>query len=495
MSLPPFRRPIGLLPVFAVLLLTMPAAAQETPAPREAVSGSSRQWLDEVVPYIITPAEREVFLGLPSEADRGRFIESFWRKRDPDPATPVNEFQRQYYLRIALADQFFGESGIAGWRTERGRIFILLGPPHEIQRDFNQMAASGTSRYDTETWQYWGLPNPKLPYNVEFVFIDRHGNGRYVLDRSFETSKRGKTGDLRDLTFQFDSMEILAEAQRNPFESLDRIKTVITTQVTYDLIPFDLRFYAFRGTGTKAHIPLIIEIPPASLPEGAIDGKGDVSLDIIVHISDPLGQVVAQRSKTLNLRPEPVRKDAPGSGAIRFQTSVELEPGSYGIHVVVWDNHSGKTGTRHQTFTAPDLGTGALGASDIVLSSGTRGAGEPTPLPAAPGAPEQPLPSIDRRVFRNGEEMEVALEIYGLTLDGASGRNSFRAEFVFLQGPKALLSLPAFAPAPSSEKECLVSNSLRLKNFPPGEFTLKITITDANAARSLVKETTFVIED
>jgi GWxTD domain-containing protein len=489
------RRLAGWTAFLPVLFLLTPASAQEAQAVREPVSEASKQWLEEVVPYIITPAEREVFLGLPNEAERGRFIERFWRKRDPDPATPANEFQRQYYLRIALADKFFGNSGVAGWRTDRGRIFILLGPPHEIQRDFNVAGASGTGRFDTETWQYWGLPNPKLPYNVEFVFIDRYGTGRYVLDTGFEMSKRGKTGDLRDMTFLFDSMEILAEAQRNPFENLDKIKTVITTQVTYDLIPFDIRSYAFRGAGTKTHIPLVIEVPAASLPEGAIDTKGEVSLEIIVHISDALGRVVAQRSKTLRLRPEPARKDAPGSGAIRFRTSVELETGPYGIHVVVWDNLSGKTGTRHLSLAAPDFGAGKFGASDIVLSSGTEEAGEPRPVLDAPGGPDELLSSIARRKFRNGEEMEVALEIYGLTLDGRTGRNSLRTDFVFLQGPKALLSLPAFEPAPSDERDCLVANSLRLKNFRPGEYSLRVTITDIIAGRSVVKETIFTVED
>ena len=399
------------------------------------MSEASKQWLEEVVPYIITPAERGVFLGLPTEAERGRFIETFWRKRDPDPATPVNEFQRQYYLRIALANQFFGNSGIAGWRTDRGRIFILLGPPHEIQRDFNMAGATGNSRYDTETWQYWGLPNPKLPYNVEFVFIDRYGSGRFVLDTGFETSKRGKSGDLRDMTFVFDSMEILAEAQRNPFEKLDKIKTVITTQVTYDLIPFDVRLYAFRGTGTRTHIPLIVEVPTATLPEGAVDAKGDASLEIIVHISDHLGQVVAQRSKTLRLRPEPARRDAPGGGTVRFRTSVELEPGSYGIHVVVWDNHSGKTGTRHQPFSARFRDRGARGERHRPFFRGRKA--EPGPDLDAPGGWDELLSPVARRTFRNGEEMEVALEVYGLALDGTSGRNSLRADFVFLQGRRS----------------------------------------------------------
>lgn len=474
-------------------LLSTSPSAQENIASREPVSEWSKQWLEEVVPYIITPAEREVFLTLPNEVERGRFIERFWKKRDPDPSTPENEYQRQYYLRIALANKFFGDSGIAGWRTERGRIFILLGPPHEIQRDFNTTDSSGFNLFATETWQYWGLPNPKLPYNVEFVFIDKHGNGNYVLDRSFQSGKGGKSGDMRDLTFQFDSMEIMAEAQKNPFENLDKIKTVITTQVTYDLIPFEFRLYAFRGTGEKTHIPLIIEIPYSSLPSRSINGKDDVSLNIIAHVSDHLGRVVAQKSKNLNFHLEPDQKDALKDEMLRFQTSMELDPGTYGIHLIVWDNHSGKTGTSHQTFTAPDFGTGELATSDIVLSSKTGGDWKNSPVLDSPGTMKQPLASIAKRTFRNGEELEVTLEIYNLALNKESGQNSLRAEYLFLQGTKAILNGPTFEPEPSIQRECLIQNSFRLKNFLPGEYTLRVTITDGLAAKSLFKETTFVV--
>ena len=166
------------------------AAAQEPPT-REPLSAASKQWLEEVVPYIITSPEKEIFLILKTEKQRGEFIESFWRKRDPDPSTPENEVKLEYYKRIAQANRIFSTSGLAGWRTDRGRIYILLGPPKEVQRDFGgQGSGLNAVTGPKETWQYWNLPNPKLPYNMEFVFVDRFGT-----EASSSTGATGRTGD------------------------------------------------------------------------------------------------------------------------------------------------------------------------------------------------------------------------------------------------------------------------------------------------------------
>ena len=198
--------------------------------------------------------------GLPAASGprrkEGDFIESFWRKRDPDPSTPDNEVKLEYYKRIAQANKLFSTSGLAGWRTDRGRIYILLGPPKEVQRDFGGQG-SGLSAFTgpKETWQYWNLPNPKLPYNMEFVFVDRFGTGSYVLDRSFRTD-RGRNDAPRpaDVTFQFDAMENLSEALKNPFENLGNLKGVITAEVDYDLVPFRWEVFAFKGAPEKGPI-------------------------------------------------------------------------------------------------------------------------------------------------------------------------------------------------------------------------------------------------
>jgi GWxTD domain-containing protein len=118
----------------------------------------SRQWLERDVALVITPAERAVFLKLTSETQRERFIEEFWRQRDPDLETRNNEFRLAHYRRIAFADDKFGrKKGAEGWRTDRGRIYVLLGKPLEVE------SLAGQGIHPLEIWdyhaRYFGLPS------------------------------------------------------------------------------------------------------------------------------------------------------------------------------------------------------------------------------------------------------------------------------------------------------------------------------------------------
>jgi GWxTD domain-containing protein len=92
------------------------------------------KWLTEIVVYIITVEEERYFRELKSDEERERFIEEFWLRRDPTPDTDKNEFREEHFERIAYANQNFAVDGIAGWRTDRGRIYITYGKPDEIQQ-------------------------------------------------------------------------------------------------------------------------------------------------------------------------------------------------------------------------------------------------------------------------------------------------------------------------------------------------------------------------
>ena len=101
---------------------------------REQESGSRalRKWLDEDVSYIITNEERAAFKALKTDEEREQFIEQFWLRRDPTPDTVDNEFKEEHYARIAYANERFA-SGIPGWKTDRGRIYIIYGKADEIE--------------------------------------------------------------------------------------------------------------------------------------------------------------------------------------------------------------------------------------------------------------------------------------------------------------------------------------------------------------------------
>lgn len=127
------------------------------------LSPQERDWLS-VVRHTITSEERKIFLELPA-SEREKFKEGFWKKRDPDPDTEENEFKIEYYRRVNYANERFIGGGRAGYLQDRGRIYILFGPPSQIQR-----YPGRTPPY--EIWYYGFFP---------VTFVDNYYNGDYQL--------------------------------------------------------------------------------------------------------------------------------------------------------------------------------------------------------------------------------------------------------------------------------------------------------------------------
>lgn len=139
-------------------------------------------WLNQEVPYIITNAEKTAFLELQTDADREAFIQKFWEIRNPDPNSPTNEFRDEYYRRLAYASDHFGSPGRHdGWRTDRGMVYITLGPPQ-------QLTPYRSSQYLTplEIWFYQSpSTNHALPPYFYVVFYQRSLNEDYKLYSPF----------------------------------------------------------------------------------------------------------------------------------------------------------------------------------------------------------------------------------------------------------------------------------------------------------------------
>src|ERR1700731_372394 len=143
-----------------------------------------KQWLNEDVVYIISPEERQAFLQLETNEEREQFIEQFWLRRSNNPDLPDNDFKEEHYRRIAYANEHFA-SGIPGWKTDRGRVYIEYGKPDTIEthptggtwdRPMSQGGGS-TSTYPYEDWTYHYIEG--IGNNVELEFVDTTGTGQY----------------------------------------------------------------------------------------------------------------------------------------------------------------------------------------------------------------------------------------------------------------------------------------------------------------------------
>src|SRR5271163_1512273 len=147
-----------------------------------------KKWLNEDVVYIISSEERSAFLHLSTNEERESFIETFWQRRNPDQDSPENTFKEEHYRRIAYANEHYA-SGIPGWKTDRGRVYIIWGAPDEIDAHptggtYDRPASQGggeTTTYPWESWRYRHLDGPGLGENVELEFVDPTSTGEYHL--------------------------------------------------------------------------------------------------------------------------------------------------------------------------------------------------------------------------------------------------------------------------------------------------------------------------
>jgi GWxTD domain-containing protein len=181
-----------------------------------------KKWLEEDVAYIITPVEKEVFLKLQTDRERDRFIEAFWKHRDPIAATPENEFKTEHYRRINYANHFFGRgTPKPGWRTDRGRVYIVLGEPNDVQRFEGKTAV-----YPTEVWFYQGKTNLGLPPGFHLIFFKEGGAGEY---RLYSPLKDGPQALMP--SYYGDPMNYLAA-----YEQLEELEPDLA-EVSLSLIP------------------------------------------------------------------------------------------------------------------------------------------------------------------------------------------------------------------------------------------------------------------
>ncbi len=190
----------------SVLCLVSPLSAQFSP---KDLPQKYRSWIEEEVVYIITPGERAVFLELTTDRQRDSFIEAFWRHRDPTPGTDKNEFREEHVRRLGYVNRYYSGTGRPGWKTDRGKVYIILGPPISI-RPFTGIA----TLYEAETWSYQDLELPGLPLAFDLLFYQRNGMGDFILYNpatdgpwSLMSNYKGNVGDYDDAYEALSTME------------------------------------------------------------------------------------------------------------------------------------------------------------------------------------------------------------------------------------------------------------------------------------------------
>jgi GWxTD domain-containing protein len=466
------------------------------------------RWAEEYVSYIMTDTERTVFSSLTDAPEKLAFIESFWRRRDPSPETPENEFRDQYAARFAYANAQF-RAGRAGWKTDRGRIYILLGPPAYIDR--NPMGRTSTER-PSEVWTYMGLNHPELPSSLEFRFVDFFGTGDLEVvsdlnaadliptgfapaysDLEYFGQRRSHPVDYADdgITRQGDEGTLVSErfnflqdlrSAENPLEARPQpLSAVVGSEATFAALPFDLSTQVF-----SSRIPVALAVRYDNLVPKRGAGNS-FSLDVYAELRGPDGAVVDRLDRQLNfdLAPEEMT-----SSDLRYLFALSAPAGSYQLHFVVRDNFGQRIGTREEPVIVPSSFE-ELGVSSLVLADAISKADPPREEEPFTFGSVRVVPN-PARVFRQGEPMFVYFQAYGLGL--SEGRSSLRVEYTFARDGQALWKPTEVNLIPTDETQRAVFSSFDTARFPPGRYALIVRVDDLVRGQSSSKESSFLIQ-
>ena len=188
--------------LLCALILSSPvplATAQDRVSAAQVVPARYQKWLDEDVRYIISDKERADFAELTTDQQRDKFVEDFWQRRNPNPTPEWNPFKEEHYSRLAYANEQFASS-VAGWKTDRGRIYIVYGPPdereeHPANTNPNHPPDASNRRYHNELWRYNYIQG--LGRDVFFDFVDQCNCGEFRLVHD-PTKKRPRSTNRKE---------------------------------------------------------------------------------------------------------------------------------------------------------------------------------------------------------------------------------------------------------------------------------------------------------
>lgn len=175
---------LAALILIAVTTITMAAWRVKIPSSGPSAVNSAAQkeshsrytgFINGPTQYLITPQERIAFLQLTTQQERERFIQQFWNRRNPYPGAPENQYKEEFYRRVSYTDEHFEYSAVPGWKADRGHCYIAYGPPDELKH----YSKGSHGPYAVEMWHYHHIPG--IGRNVQFVFVDRAGNGDFRL--------------------------------------------------------------------------------------------------------------------------------------------------------------------------------------------------------------------------------------------------------------------------------------------------------------------------
>ncbi|HEY6251838.1 MAG TPA: GWxTD domain-containing protein [Candidatus Angelobacter sp.] len=514
---------------------------QQKKAILEKEGGYYKKWVNEDVRWIITDEELSAWKKLTTNTERDNFIEAFWQRRDPTPDTEENEYKDEHYRRIAFANEHYA-AGIPGWRTDRGRMYIMYGKPdsidsHPMGGPYQRPAEEGggsTETYPFEVWRYRYLEG--IGQEIEIEFVDTCGCGEYhmTIDRSekdalLHVPNAGLT-DMESMgmankadrfrgvealgqgffnqnnqTKQFDRLETFAKLNRAPEVKFKDLEAVVNTKIRYNLLPFDARVDFVRVTSDTVLVPITIQIPNSGLTFVNKDGVARATVNLFLRMTTLTGKI----AQTFE---EPLRLDVPAELLDKVVNNVgvywkafPMRPGHYRLDIVVKDVNGDKLGTLGQSVMVPEFSEDKLASSTLILAdvlqpvpSREVGSGDfviGTNKVRPKVAPSAGKPATFKRT--QNQTVNFWMQVYNLTLDEKTKKPSATVQYQIVNTGtnKPVVDITENTDQMGNVGDQLtLQKSLPLSKLDPGVYQVTIKIDDLVSKQTISPTARFAVE-
>ncbi len=502
---------------------------------RKELETPYKKWLSEDVTYIITDEERQAFKHFNTDEEREQFIEQFWLRRDPTPDTQENEFKEEHYRRIAYANERFA-SGIPGWKADRGRIYITYGPADEVEShpsggSYERPSEEGggnTSTYPFEKWRYRYIEGIGSDINIEFVDTTMTGEYRMTMDPSEKDALLYVPGAGLTLTEQlglssktdrfnrtdgthlgtafggesskmneFNRLEQFAKLQKPPVVKFKDLEAAIRTRITYNVLPMKVRMDFIRVTNSSVLTNVTLQFDNKDLQFQAKDGVQKAVVNVFGRITTMSRRPVNTFERTVTVdSPPQMLKEFAGRQSI-FQESIPLVPGTYRLNVVAKDVVAGNMNNYEIAITVPHFDDEKLASSTLILADQL----EKVPTKSI-GAGQFVIgtskvrPRLDD-TFKQDEKLGLYLQVYNFSPDEKTKKPNASVDYEIVKkgtNEKVLEFSEDVNTMPgASANQVTIEKVLSLKQIPPGQYTLRLKVTDKNNNQTLTPSTSFTV--
>jgi GWxTD domain-containing protein len=496
-----------------------------------------KKWLEEEVPYIISDEERSAFLQLATNEEREQFIEAFWQRRDPTPDTVENEFKEEHYRRIAYTNERFS-SGIPGWRTDRGRIYIMWGPPDSIESHsqgstYNRPMSEGggqTSVYGFDDWNYHYMEG--IGQNITIEFVDPTGTGEYHItmdpgekdalakipgagasmleqmglsNRSARfTRTDGSTAPLGmgqingggglESQNEFTRLEQYAKVQAPPPVKFKDLEEVVSSRILRNQISFDYRFDFMRITGDTILVPVTVQIQNKQMTFRNREGVQSASLNLFGRISSMTGRIIQTFEDVIQRDFPDTLLESSLKGFSIYQKAIPLRPGLYKLDLVIKDVNSGNVGVVNTRLAVSPIPDDKLEASSLILadqmepvSSKDVGVGQ-----FVLGSTKV-RPKLDAE-FHADQPLDVYMQFYNLKVDDKTHKNNVSLDFKVTQGDQTVShEVKTGDQLQQNGEQLTFEQVIAAKTLAPGKYKLAVQATDLVSNQTVSRTADFTV--